>query len=64
MRISREAFGGVSAAEAVRRLINEHSQAKAVAAVQRFREEDPRGLGAPDQCRTGRMATPRVRSDR
>lgn len=43
LRIGRDDFGGVSADEAVRRLINEHWQAKAVAVVQRFREEDPRG---------------------
>jgi hypothetical protein len=43
MRISREDFGGVSADETIRRLIDEHWQAKAVAAVRRFREEDPEG---------------------
>ena len=43
LRISREDFGGVSADEAIRRLIDEHWEAKAVAAVQRYREEDPDG---------------------
>lgn len=43
LRISREDFGGVSADETIRRLIDEHWQAKAVAAVRRFREEDPQG---------------------
>jgi hypothetical protein len=43
LRISREDFGGVSADETVRRLIDEHWQAKAIAAVQRFREDDPQG---------------------
>jgi hypothetical protein len=43
LRIGREDFGGVSADEAVRRLVEEHWQAKAIAAVERFREEDPEG---------------------
>lgn len=43
MAISREDFGGVSADETIRRLIDEHWQAKAIAAVQRFREDDPEG---------------------
>lgn len=46
LRISREDFGGVSADEAVRRLIDEHWQAKAIAAVSRFRDEDPQGWAA------------------
>lgn len=43
LRIAREEFGGVSADEAVRRLIDEHWQASAVAAVRRYRESDPQG---------------------
>ncbi|MGH3494312.1 MAG: hypothetical protein ACRDQ1_13925 [Sciscionella sp.] len=42
-RIGQEEFGGVSADETVRRLIDEHWQASAVAAVQRYRESDPQG---------------------
>jgi hypothetical protein len=38
----REA-GGVSADETVRRLIDEHWRATAVAAVHRYRESDPQG---------------------
>jgi hypothetical protein len=43
MRIGREEFGGVSADETVRRLIDEHWRAAAIAAVHRYRESDPRG---------------------
>ncbi|HUL99576.1 MAG TPA: hypothetical protein VLU24_09235 [Mycobacterium sp.] len=43
LRIGREEFGGASADETVRRLIDEHWQAKAVAAVRQYRETDPRG---------------------
>jgi hypothetical protein len=42
MQLARE-WGGVSADEAVRRLIEEHEQAAAIAAVQRYREENPQG---------------------
>lgn len=43
LRIGREEFGGASADETVRRLVDEHWQATAVAAVQRYRESDPQG---------------------
>ena len=43
LRIGREEFGGVSADETVRRLIDEHWQAAAVASVQRYRDSDPLG---------------------
>jgi hypothetical protein len=43
LRIGREEFGGASADETVRRLVEEHWQAAAVAAVRRYRESDPQG---------------------
>jgi hypothetical protein len=43
LRIGREDFGGVSADETIRRLIDEHWQAKALAAVRRYREENQQG---------------------
>jgi hypothetical protein len=43
LRIGREEFGGASADETVRRLIDEHWQATAIAAVRRYRETDPQG---------------------
>lgn len=43
MRIGREEFGGASADETLRRLIDEHWRAAAIAAVQRYRESDPHG---------------------
>ncbi len=43
LRIAREDYGGVSADETIRRLIDEHWEAMAVAAVREFREDDPRG---------------------
>ncbi len=43
LRLGREEFGGVSADETIRRLIEEHWQAAAIAAVQRYRESDPLG---------------------
>ncbi|BBX74109.1 hypothetical protein BST45_07085 [Mycobacterium shinjukuense] len=43
LRIGREEFGGASADETVRRLIDEHWQAKAIAAMRRYRETDPQG---------------------
>jgi hypothetical protein len=69
LRIGRDDFGGVSADEAVRRLINEHWQAKAVAVVQRFREEDPRGwadylAGADDLAGADAAITDDWHSDR
>ncbi|MGH3521526.1 MAG: hypothetical protein ACRDU4_01555 [Mycobacterium sp.] len=42
-RIGQEEFGGASADETVRRLIDEHWQATAVAAVHRYRDSDPQG---------------------
>ncbi|MGH9055274.1 MAG: hypothetical protein ACRDYY_05325 [Acidimicrobiales bacterium] len=43
MRIGREEYGGTSADETVRRLVEEHWRANAVAAVRRYRETDPQG---------------------
>jgi hypothetical protein len=43
LRIGREEFDGASADETVRRLIDEHWQARAVAAVVQYRHADPRG---------------------
>lgn len=43
LRIAREEFGGASADETVRRLVEEHWRAAAVAAVDRYRETDPGG---------------------
>lgn len=42
-RIGREEFGGASADETLRRLIDEHWRAAAVDAVRRYRESDPQG---------------------
>jgi hypothetical protein len=42
-RIGREEFDGASADQTVRRLVEEHWQARAVAAVRRYRETDPQG---------------------
>jgi hypothetical protein len=41
LRIGGEEFGGASADETVRRLIEEHWQATVIAAVHRYRESDP-----------------------
>lgn len=43
LRIGREEFGGASAEETIRRLIDEHWKARAVAAVREFRDTDPQG---------------------
>jgi hypothetical protein len=43
LQIGREDFGGVSADETIRRLIDEHWQNKAIAAMRPYREEDPQG---------------------
>jgi hypothetical protein len=43
LRIGREEFGGASADETVRRLVDEHWQAAVVAAVQSYRDDDPQG---------------------
>ena len=42
-QIGRAEFGGVSADETIRRLIDEHWRAAAVAAVRRCRDSDPEG---------------------
>ena len=42
-RLGREEFGGASADETVRRLLDEHWEAAALAAVERFRWDDPSG---------------------
>jgi hypothetical protein len=41
--IGREEFGGGSADEPIRRPLDEHRRAAAVAAVKRYRESDPHG---------------------
>lgn len=46
LRIGEEEFGGVSADETVRRLIDEHWQAAAIAAVRRYRQSNPEGWSA------------------
>jgi hypothetical protein len=43
LQIGRDDFDGVSAEETIRRLIDEHWQLRAVEAVQKYREEDPKG---------------------
>jgi len=43
LQIGREEFGGASADETVRRLVDEHWQVAAVAAVHRYSESDPQG---------------------
>jgi hypothetical protein len=45
MRIGREEFGGASAEETVRRLLDEHWQAQAILAVRQTRLDDPTGYG-------------------
>lgn len=42
-QIGQVEFGGATADETVRRLIDDHWQAAAVAAVHRYRESDPKG---------------------
>lgn len=43
LRIGRDEFGGASAEETVRRLVEEHWRATAIAAVRRYSETDPQG---------------------
>lgn len=43
LQIGREEFGGASADETVRRLVDEHWQVAAVAAVHRYSESDQQG---------------------
>jgi hypothetical protein len=43
LRIAREDFDGASADETIRRLVEEHWRAKAVAAVETYRAADPQG---------------------
>jgi hypothetical protein len=43
LRIGRDEFGGASADETVRRLVDEHWRAAAVAAVRHYRATDPEG---------------------
>lgn len=43
LRIGQEEFGGVSADETVRRLIDEHWRSAAITAVHAYREADPEG---------------------
>lgn len=43
LRIGREEFGGASADETIRRLIDEHWKSRALAAVHFYRQSDPQG---------------------
>jgi hypothetical protein len=43
LQIGREEFAGASADETVRRLVDEHWQVAAIAAVHRYSESDPQG---------------------
>lgn len=42
-RLAREEFGGASADETIRRLLDEHWEAAALAAVERYRAANPQG---------------------
>ena len=42
-RLAREEFGGASADETIRRLLDEHWKATALAAVERYRTDNPQG---------------------
>lgn len=42
-RLGREEFGGASADETIRRLLDLHWEAAAVAAVRQYRSDDPEG---------------------
>lgn len=46
LRVGQEDFGGVSADETIRRLLDEHWKNAAIAAVQQYRESDPEGWSA------------------
>lgn len=43
LRLGRSEFGGASADETIRRLLDEHWEAAAVAAVERYRADNPAG---------------------
>ncbi len=43
LQVAAEDFGGVTADEAVRRLLEIHWQSKVIAAVTRYRHDDPQG---------------------
>lgn len=42
-RLAREEFAGASADETIRRLLDEHWEAAALAGVERYRVDDPQG---------------------
>lgn len=42
-RLAREEFGGASADETIQRLLDEHWEAAALAAVERYRADSPQG---------------------
>jgi len=42
-RLAREEFAGASADETIRRLLDEHWEAAALTAVERYRRENPQG---------------------
>jgi len=43
MQVATEDYGGVTADEALARLLDEHWETKCIAAVARYRAEDPEG---------------------
>lgn len=46
LRLAREEFGGASADQTIRRLLDEHWEAAALAAVERYGRDDPDGWAA------------------
>lgn len=42
-RLAQDEFGGASADETIRRLLDEHWEAAALAAVERYQTDDPQG---------------------
>ena len=61
-RVASEDLGGVSADEAIRCLLAEHWQMKAIAAVDAYRESDPEGWAeyAAEADRDDRASAPTV----
>lgn len=56
-RLGREEFDGASADETIRRLLDQHWETAAVAAMERYRKEDPQGwadyLASADRLSAG-----------
>jgi hypothetical protein len=61
-RVASEDFGGASADEAIRRLLAEHWQMKAIAAVDAYRASDPEGWAeyTAEADRDDRVSAPAV----